>query len=166
VHRDEIKAFFAPELQERFFAQEEFEDLPDMVGGGMTQAYYWFRRNLAHLRPQELLRQIRATLARHGVDSAASLAGAGGKPVEPGLTPGLLERILGPGRLGISHRSMEPGAADGVLATWASHAGVTAGEVRNLLTLFAGEQHAKVCVAGAPKCDQCEVKFCKRLRYR
>ena len=35
--REEIKAFFAPDMQERFFAREEFEDLPSMVGRGMTQ---------------------------------------------------------------------------------------------------------------------------------
>ncbi|HHQ13596.1 MAG TPA: class I SAM-dependent methyltransferase [Chromatiales bacterium] len=43
--RDEIRAFFAPELKERFFALEDFEDLPDVVGGSMSQAHYWFRRS-------------------------------------------------------------------------------------------------------------------------
>ena len=166
VDREEIKAFFAPELQERFFAREEFEDLPDMVGGGMTQAYYWFRRNRAHLEPAALLDQVRSTLARHDVDASAALAAAGAGPIEPGLPPGLLERILGPGRLGISHRTMETGEAGAVLVAWATHAGVTPDYVRNLLTLFGGEHHGKICLAGAPRCEQCEVKFCKRLRYR
>ncbi len=166
VDREEIKAFFAPELQERFFAREEFEDLPDLVGGGMTQAYYWFRRNLSQLEPATLLEQIRATLARHGIDAAARLEAAGAKPLAPGLPSGLLERILGPGRLGISHRTMEPGEGDAVLGDWAAHAQVSPGYVRNLLTLFAAEQHGKICIAAAPRCDQCEVKFCKRLRYR
>ncbi|MCK6370838.1 MAG: class I SAM-dependent methyltransferase [Gammaproteobacteria bacterium] len=166
VDRDDIKAFFAPELQERFFAREEFEDLPDLVGGGMTQAYYWFRRNLARLEPAALLEQIRSTLARHGVDATAALAAAGAIPIEPGLPAGLLERILGPGRLGIVHRPMGPGEGDAELTAWAGHAGVTPGEVRKLLTLFAGEEHGKICVAAAPRCEQCEVRFCKRLRYR
>ncbi len=38
VGRDDIKAFFAPDLQERYFAREEFEDLTSLVGGGMVQA--------------------------------------------------------------------------------------------------------------------------------
>ncbi len=161
-----INAFFAPELQERFFVAEEFEDLPDLVGGGMTQAYYWFRRNLSHLEPAVLLGQIRATLARHGLGAETRPAAGRTAPLEAGLPAGLLERILGPGRLGISHRVLEAGEADAALAAWSAHAGIPAADMRRLLTLFGGEQHARVCLAGAPRCEQCEVRFCKRQRYR
>ena len=54
VGRGEIQAFFAPELSESFYAREEFEDLPDLVGGSMVQAYYWFRRN-PYRAPGELI---------------------------------------------------------------------------------------------------------------
>jgi hypothetical protein len=158
VERDDLKSFFAPELTERFFAREEFEDLPDMVGGGMTQAYYWFRRNPAHREPGELLRQVEATLARHGVD--ATRAG------EDTLSPALLAKLVGPGRLGLSHRVPEPGEAGAVLAAWADRAGLDAARVLRLLTVFASDRLGKICVAGAPRCDACEVRFCKRLRYR
>ena len=54
--REEIKDFFAPEFQERFFAREEFEDLPKIdvhlvkktdipsAGGGLLDALEkkWF----------------------------------------------------------------------------------------------------------------------------
>ena len=53
--REDIKDFFAPEFQERYFAREEFEDLPDFVGRGMTQAYYLFRRNQVEANPAELI---------------------------------------------------------------------------------------------------------------
>ncbi len=166
VDREDIKNFFAPELQERFFAREEFEDLPDMVGGGMSQAYYWFRRNQVHQKPAELLEQIHATLKRHGVDAAAMLRAAGDRPVEAELPAGLMARLLGPGRLGITHRLPEPAAVAGILAAWAGQAGVSARQLENLLTIFASDRLGKVCVAGAPRCDQCDVAFCKRLRYR
>jgi SAM-dependent methyltransferase len=166
VGREDIQAFFAPELQERFFALEDFEDLPDIVGGGMSQAYYWFRRNQAQLKPAVLLGQIKATLKRHGIDADALLKAAGSKPPGGELPAGLLGRILGPGRLGICHRLPGPGEAQGVLRDWAGHAGESPGDVENLLTLFASEHHGKVCNAGAPRCSECEVHICKRLRYR
>jgi len=158
VGRDDIKAFFAPELQERFFAAEEFEDLPDMVGGGMTQAYYWFRPNPSYYQPAELVRQMESTLARHGVDPAAG-------PVET-LAPALLAKIVGPGRLGIVHREPEPGAAEAVLLAWAERGGLDPRDVARLVTVFGSEALGKVCVAAAPRCDRCDVAFCKRLRYR
>lgn len=161
VAREDIQAFFAPELQERYFAREEFEDLPDMVGGGMVQAYYWFRRNQAHAQPRELVAQIRRTLARHGVDPAAAPAAG-----EPPLPDDLLARILGPGRLGLSHREPAPGEIGGILADWAGRAGESAAAVGGLLQLFASEHRGKICVAAMPRCDACEVSFCKRLRYR
>lgn len=160
IARDDIKAFFAPELQERFFAREEFEDLPDVVGGGMTQAYYWFRRNLAELHPQELIAQVEKTLQRHKVDVQRCSAEAGTVPVE------LLARVLGSGRLGISHHVPDPGEVGDVLQAWASRAGEDPQSVRQLLAVFAGEKLGNICNAGAPKCTECEVRFCKRLRYR
>lgn len=163
--RETIGAFFAPDLQERYFAREEFEDLPDLVGGGMTQAYYWFRRNLAWQKPAQLLAQIEATLRRHNVDARALLAEAG-EAAPDDLPPALLARLLGPGRLGLSHRVPDPAAAPAVLEAFARHAGTPVRPLANLLSLFAGDRHAKVCTAGAPRCDQCEVSFCKRLRYR
>jgi len=161
VDREAIKDFFAPELQERFFAREEFEDLPDMVGGGMTQAYYWFRRNLAHLQPAALLAQVRATLERHGVDAAAAQSAA---PAP--LAPELLAKIVGPGRLGLTHRTPEPAEATAALQAWAGQAGIPAGEAGALLTVFASEALGGICLAGTPKCGECQVSFCKRLRYR
>jgi SAM-dependent methyltransferase len=158
--RDDIKAFFAPELQERFFAREEFEDLPDLVGGGMTQAYYWFRRNHADLQPQELLAQVRKTLQRHQVDLQKHAAGAAAVPAE------MLARVLGPGRLGISHHVPEPGEVHDVLQAWARRAGEDAVAVTALLGVFAGEKLGNICNAAAPKCTECDVRFCKRLRYR
>jgi len=152
--REEIKDFFAPEFQERFFAQEQFEDLPDMVGGGMAQAYYWFRRNQAWWQPAELLAQVRRTFERNDYDP------------EPGATPELpaelLAKLIGPGRLGITH--VVPAAADAeqILADWASNAG---DDAVSLLHQFASEAHSNLCAA-VPKCGECEVHFCKRLRYR
>lgn len=164
VDRDAIKAFFAPELQERFFAREEYEELPDIVGGGMTQAYYWFRRNKAQDHPAALLEQIHTTLANNGTDAAALLREAGDKPIEPALPNGLLARILGPGRLGLSHKLPEPGETAKALAAWAAHAGKSAREIENLLTIFGSEKLGNMCIASAPRCDRCQVVFCKRLR--
>lgn len=162
--RATIKGFFAPELEERWFACEEFEDLPDMVGGGMTQACYWFRRNRAWQQPRELLGQLRNTLHRHGFDTQAWLAASadGG----PALAPAHLARLLGPGRLGISHVLPEPAAAAGVLEQWALQAGIEPQEALQLLTAFASPELAAVCIPGAPLCGQCEVSFCKRQRHR
>jgi len=42
--REEVNAFFAPELSEHNFVYEEYEGLPESVGGSMAQAYYWFTR--------------------------------------------------------------------------------------------------------------------------
>lgn len=158
VERAEIEAFFAPELQLRYFALEEFEDLPDAVGGGMSQACYWFTRNRAHAEPQELLAQIRRTLQRHGVSVPAD-AGTG-------LAPAHLARLLGPGRLGISHRAPEPAAAAAMLEAFAGHAGADPQRLACLFAAFASGTPVSICDAGAPKCSACEVRFCKRQRYR
>lgn len=166
VSREDILKFFAPELQERYFSREEFEDLPDIVGGGMSQAYYWLRRNQAHRHPQTLLAQVQATLRRHNIDYEALISAAGNGPVEVKLAaPDLLAKLVGPGRFGISHAI--PAAADAgqVLAEWARHAGVPARYAENLCRLFMAADRGDICGA-APKCGQCEVKICKRLRYR
>ena len=105
VSREAIRDFFAPELQERFFAAEEFEDLPDMVGRGMRQAYYWFRRNPADASPTAaMLAQIEATLARHEVDFAGIIDAAGDAPLDAAVSGSgeLLSIVVGPGRLGLS----------------------------------------------------------------
>jgi SAM-dependent methyltransferase len=166
VSREDIQKFFAPELQERFFAREEYEDLPDLVGGGMSQAYYWFRRNQAHHRPGELLEQIHRTLKRHSADADRLLGEAGDEPLSPALAPAHMARILGPGRLGISHQVPEPGSVAAVLADYARHAGTSATRLSNLLTFFGSAKLANVCNEGAPRCSECDVGFCKRLRYR
>ncbi len=152
--REEIKDFFAPEFQERFYAQELFEDLPDMVGGGMAQAYYWFRRNQAWWQPAELMAQVRRTFERNAYQP------------EPGQTPALsdelLAKLVGPGRLGISHVVPDPANAAQLLADWAANAG---DDAVSLLHQFASAEHSNLCAA-MPKCGECEVHFCKRLRYR
>jgi len=166
VAREDILKFFAPELQERYFAREEFEDLPDLVGGGMSQAYFWLRRNRAHSHPLELLDQVRATFRRNKVDVDAVLAAAGAAPVKAKVAgTDLLARLLGPGRLGLSHVPLSPGDAEGLLATWAGAAGQDPRTVANLFTLFTSSEHGDLCGA-VPKCGQCEVRICKRLRYR
>ena len=164
--REDILKFFAPDLQERFFAREEFEDLPDLVGGGMSQAYYWFRRNRAHSHPRDLIDQIRATFRRNEIDVDAVIAAAGDGPVKArAAATDLLARLVGPGRLGISHLPVSPGAADALLNTWAERAGQNPRRIANLFALFTSSAHGDICGA-VPKCGQCEVHICKRLRYR
>ena len=158
--REEIKAFFAPELQERFFAREEFEDLPSMVGRGMTQAYYLFRRNHAESQPAELVAQIEATLADHDIDVEAALSAG---PAE--LEPELLACMIGPGRLGITHEVPAAGQAAAELAAWAGRRGIDADRMAALLAAFAAAANGGICHWDA-KCTECAVKFCKRLRYR
>lgn len=166
VSREDILTFFAPDLQERFYAREEFEDLPDLVGGGMSQAYYWLRRNRAHSHPQGLIDQMRATFRRHKVDVDAALAAAGNAPVKARMAAtDLLSRLVGPGRLGLAHTAVSPGQADALLKAWAERAGQDPQQVANLFTLFTSSEHGDICGA-VPKCSQCEVQICKRLRYR
>lgn len=163
--RADIKAFFAPELQEKFFAREEFEDLPDMVGRGMTQAYYWFRRNQADLRSADLIDQIKATLTRHGADYESMIAAAGDAALDAEIADDLLACMIGPGRLGISHRIPAGGEVAALIAAFAEKAGQSPRYIDNLLRVFASEEHGNVCVGNA-KCTECDVKICKRLRYR
>ena len=163
--REDIKAFFAPEFQERYFAREEFEDLPDFVGRGMCQAYYLFRRNKAELHPQEMIEQVKATLKRHDVDFEGMIQDAGDTLIDAAVSDELMACIVGPGRLGITHRIPEAADAAGKLSAWAERTGQDARYVENLLRVFASEQHGNVCIKNA-KCTECDVKFCKRLRYR
>lgn len=132
----------------------------------MAQAYYRFRRNQTWRQPAALLQKIHSTLKRHGYDYDAVV----GKDVEDEpdakLAPDLMARVLGPGRLGIAHRKPPPAEIDDVLPRWSKHAGVNVGQVRNLLAAFASDRRGKIRVAGAPKCGDCEVHFCKRLQYR
>jgi SAM-dependent methyltransferase len=165
TNREDIKSFFAPELQEKFFAREEFEDLPDMVGRGMTQAFYWFRRNQADLRSTDLIDQVKATLTRHGVDFESMIAGAGDAPLDAEIADDLLACMVGPGRLGISHRIPSGGEVGAMIAAFAEKAGQSPRYVDNLLRVFASEAHGNVCITNA-KCTECDVKICKRLRYR
>jgi SAM-dependent methyltransferase len=155
VSRDAIKKFFAPELTERYFAREEFDDLPDMVGGGMSQAYYWFRRSPANLDPAGLIEQIKKTLDRHGVEVLTDTK----------VADELLSRVIGPGRLGLLYRRPEPDEVTEVVNQFADRADVGAAELANLLAVFAAEQHGNICTAN-PKCHECEVTYCKRLRNR
>lgn len=165
VNRKDIKAFFAPELQERFFAREEFEDLTSLVGGGMVQAYYWFRPNQACLKPAELLEQIRATLLKHGIDYEALISAAGEGQVESSVSDELICIMLGPGRFGIHHVQPGPTEAQQILESFAKSVGERVLYIKNLLRIFGASEHANICVPDA-RCDVCEVTFCKRLRYR
>ena len=165
VSRDDIKSFFAPELQERFFAREEFEDLTSLVGGGMVQAYYWFRHNQAWLRPAELLEQIRGTLDKHGIDYAAILADAGDGAVAAETSDELIRIMLGPGRFGLHHVLPDEQQAGAILEFLAESAGGTADSISNLLRIFGDPGLSNICIPDA-RCDVCEVNFCKRLRYR
>lgn len=164
--REEILKFFAPELQERFFAREEFEDLPQQVGGGMSQAYYWLRPNRAQTHPQELMEQVRATFRRHKIAVEALLVAPDSSPaVGAGARLELLAKLVGPGRLGIAASPVSPAEADAVVKNWAERAGEDPGTVAKLLALFVSTAHGDLC-GEVPKCGQCEVHTCKRLRYR
>jgi len=165
VSREDIKTFFAPEFQERFFAREEFEDLPEMVGRGMTQAYYWFQHNQAEAHPDELVTQIEATLTKHGCNFLGYIEEAGDASLDADVSAELMACILGPGRLGISHTVPATDAVGDLIAAFAAKAGRSAIEIENLLRVFASDKHGKVCMTNA-KCTECDVKFCKRLRYR
>ena len=165
VDRAAIKDFFAPELQERFFAAEEFEDLPEIVGRGMRQAYYWFRRNQAELRPAELVEQIEATMTRHGIDFSNMIDGLTDPANETGVDDEFLATIVGPGRLGIAHKLLEADAVPASLTKFAAAAGADVGYVDKLLRVFASEQYGNICISSA-RCAECDVRFCKRLRYR
>ena len=163
--RADIKTFFAPELQEKFFAREEFEDLPDMVGRGMTQAYYWFQRNQASLKPDALIDQIQATLKRHGVDFESMIIAAGDAPLEADIPDELLACIVGPGRLGLTHAIPAAAEYGQWITAFAENSGHSHRYVENLLRVFASAAHGNVCITNA-KCTECEVTTCKRLRYR
>jgi SAM-dependent methyltransferase len=164
-NRDELKAFFAPDLQERFFAREEFEDLTSLVGGGMVQAYYWMRPNQAWLQSSELLDQIKSTLRRHSIDFNKLLDAAGEQKLATGVSDELLSIILGPGRLGLHHVQPELNEVASIITGFAARTGESAIYIENLLRIFADTALANICIANA-RCDVCDVNFCKRLRYR
>lgn len=165
VDRESIRDFFAPELQERYFAAEEFEDLPDLVGRGMRQAYYWFRRNQADARPAEMLGQIEATLSRHEVDFAGMIAAAGDATLDSAVDEELLALIVGPGRLGLVQRPPTGTDIGDIVAKFAERAGKSTRYVDNLLRVFASEKHGNLCLTNA-RCPECDVQYCKRLRQR
>ena len=77
----------------------------------------------------------------------------------------LLARLVGPGRLGLAHTAVSPGQADALLKAWSERAGQDPQRVANLFTLFTSSEYGDIC-GTAPKCSQCEVRICKRLRYR
>jgi SAM-dependent methyltransferase len=159
--RDDIKAFFAPELQERFFAREEFEDLTSLVGGGMVQAYYWFRHNQGWAEPAALIDQVEATLTANDVDYAALIeAGNSGATDDE-----LLANMFGPGRFGYRHVLPESSEVPALVADLAERAGRDAQYVDALLRIFGDSELSNICIGDA-RCDVCSVNFCKRLRYR
>ncbi len=131
----------------------------------MSQAYYWFNRNQAWLKPDELIEQIKATLARHDCDADALIKDAGDAPLDRNVSDELLARVLGPGRLGVGHMLPEVDDVPKLISTLAQWSGRPVRYVENLLRVFASEQHGNVCIDTA-KCTECDVKFCKRLRYR
>jgi hypothetical protein len=116
---------------------------------------------LAESHPTELIEQVKATLKRHDVDFEAMLADAASADVPDEL----LACIVGPGRLGISHRIPAPVDAAEKLVAWAQRTDQDADYVKNLLRVFAAEKLGNVCIHNA-KCTECDVNFCKRLRYR
>jgi hypothetical protein len=77
----------------------------------------------------------------------------------------LLARLVGPGRLGLAHAAVSPGQADALIKAWSAQAGEDPQQVANLFTLFTSSDHGDIC-GSVPKCSQCEVQICKRLRYR
>lgn len=157
VSREEVNRFFAPELQECLFAREEFEDLPDMVGGEMAQAYYWFRRNPAWLDPAGLLAQVEATQRAQAVPAAGSAAAH--------VDPALLARVIGPGRLGLASEPPDPAGVEAALAPWALLAGYPAADLLALLRRFADAAAGGPCTVN-PRCRDCQVIYCKRQRSR
>jgi len=165
VSREDIKTFFAPEMQERFFALENFESLPSAVGVGMTQAYYWFRPNLAWQRPRELLEQIRVTLGSNDVDTDGLLQHAGAEAFASKVDNELLAQVFGPGRLGWRHELPAADDVPGIIRELAARAGADETEVGNLVKILADSETGNICVADA-RCTVCEVNYCKRLRYR
>lgn len=162
--RDEIKTFFAPELQERFFAREEFEDLTTVVGGGMVQAYYWFRPNQAWRQPQALVEQITRTLESNGIEWQKMLAAMGSTPPAD-VSESQLCTLLGPGRFGICHRQPEAEELESLVRDFATRAAMKPERFLQLLWLFASPSHADICVMNA-RCELCSVIYCKRLRDR
>ncbi len=163
--REDIEAFFNPEFQIRYFAREDYADMNDSVGGGFTNAYYWFRPNPVHFRPIELIEQIKTTLTRHDIAYEAIIADAGNGLVAADLPSDLMARIIGPGRLSITPETAQPDEAAIILGDWVKQTGQDPNYVENLLHIFAAAEFANLCTLN-PRCDACEVQFCRRLRRR
>ncbi len=121
----------------------------------MSQAYYWFRRSPVDLDPDGLIEQIKSTLERHGVERVPDAHA----PDE------MLCRVIGPGRLAMCYRRPEPEDVADVIGQFARRADIDAAELGNLLAVFAAEAHGNICTAN-PKCNECKVQYCKRLRDR
>ncbi|MCC5794277.1 MAG: class I SAM-dependent methyltransferase [Chromatiales bacterium] len=156
VDRASIRAFLAPELVETWFALEEFEDLPDMVGGGMAQACYWFRRSPAWQDPAGLVTALSATLECAGIDWHSG---------RPTADPALLARIAGPGRLGLAPRTPSPEAASASVLDWARHHGLDGRVLLAMLAAHADQASGGCCTAN-PRCGDCGITQCKRQRQR
>ena len=113
----------------------------------------------------ELIKQVKATLKRHGIDYEAIIADAGKELVAADLSSDLMARIIGPGRLSITPETPQPDEAAIILRDWVKQTGQDPKYVENLLYLFADAEFANLCTLN-PRCDVCEVKFCRRLRRR
>jgi SAM-dependent methyltransferase len=157
VSREAIKTFFAPELQEHFFAVEHFESLPSIVGGGMAQAYYWFKPNRSWQDSAGLIEQIKTTLTNNDVDADAALAGT----LTGNTSNDLLADVLGPGRLGLRHDVQTADAVPGIIQEIAESSGIDVAAVENILKVFTDADSANICTDFA-RCAVCEVSYCKR----
>jgi hypothetical protein len=161
--REEIADFFAPELTERYFAVEERGDLPWFAGGQMAMATVWFTPNYSVRQPAELVSQIKSTLNKQGFDYESAISEAGDGLAEADLMPHLMARIVGPGRLRMSHTVLKRDEASMAISSWAERSGEDAHYVENLLRVFGSKEHGKVCT-DMPNCDVCEVSFCFKKR--
>jgi hypothetical protein len=99
------------------------------------------------------------------VDYDAIITDAGDGLVAADLPPNLMARIVGPGRLSITPETLQPDEAVTILRDWAKQTGQDPNYVENLLRIFADAEFANLCTPN-PRCDVCEVQFCRRLRHR
>ena len=158
---EEMKAFFAPEMTERYFAVQEKGDLPWFVGSGMAMSYYWFTPNYSFRKPAELVSQIKSTLDKQGFDYESAISDAGDGLAEANLMPHAMALIVGPGRLAMSQTVIKREEASAVISSWAKQSGEDAHYMENLLRVFGSKDHGKVCT-DMPKCDVCQVSFCSK----
>jgi len=99
------------------------------------------------------------------VDYDAIITDAGDGLVAADLPPNLMARIVGPGRLSITPETLQPDEAVAILRDWAKQTGQDPNYVENLLRIFADAELANLCTPN-PRCDVCQVQFCRRLRHR